>query len=194
MSFRQHSSPFSIVRLKFCVLCWQVYERGVAMFKWPNVFDIWNTYLTKFIQRYVSLFAQLPGFYVNYTRLRAHCITVINFLKYTLYENRENKKRGSNVHLLFIFERSYQRVSSWLKKLTRLVIPVGSTAVKATIEFYLWFFFCLFVALSSQGGKKLERARDLFEQVLEGCPAKFAKCKIIYLVFIYLYVALRFVN
>ena len=32
----------------------QVYERGVAMFKWPNVFDIWNTYLTKFIQRYVS--------------------------------------------------------------------------------------------------------------------------------------------
>ena len=26
------------------------------MFKWPNVFDIWNTYLTKFIQRYVSWF------------------------------------------------------------------------------------------------------------------------------------------
>lgn len=56
----------------------KIYERGVAMFKWPNVFDIWNTYLTKFIHRY--------------------------------------------------------------------------------------------------GGKKLERARDLFEQVLEGCPAKFAKC------------------
>ena len=39
-----------------CVLFLQVYERGVAMFKWPNVFDIWNTYLTKFIQRYVSWF------------------------------------------------------------------------------------------------------------------------------------------
>ena len=26
-----------------------------------------------------------------------------------------------------------------------------------------------------QGGKKLERARDLFEQSLDGCPAKFAK-------------------
>ena len=24
------------------------------MFKWPNVFDIWNTYLTKFVHRYVS--------------------------------------------------------------------------------------------------------------------------------------------
>ena len=49
------------------------------MFKWPNVFDIWNTYLTKFIARY--------------------------------------------------------------------------------------------------GGKKLERARDLFEQALDGCPEKNAKSR-----------------
>ena len=34
--------------------CWQIYERGVGMFKWPNVYDIWNTYLTKFLERYVS--------------------------------------------------------------------------------------------------------------------------------------------
>lgn len=32
----------------------KAYERGVALFKWPHVFDIWNTYLTKFIKRYVS--------------------------------------------------------------------------------------------------------------------------------------------
>ncbi|XP_064395800.1 pre-mRNA-splicing factor SYF1-like [Halichondria panicea] len=55
----------------------KAYERGVSLFKWPHVYDIWNTYLTKFIKRY--------------------------------------------------------------------------------------------------GGKKLERARDLFEQALDGCPAKFAK-------------------
>lgn len=55
----------------------KAYEKGIALFKWPNVFDIWNTYLTKFIARY--------------------------------------------------------------------------------------------------GGSKLERARDLFEQCLEGCPDKFAK-------------------
>lgn len=30
------------------------------------------------------------------------------------------------------------------------------------------------------GGKKLERARDLFEQALDGCPAKFAKSVYIY--------------
>uniref|UniRef100_A0A673MQQ9 Pre-mRNA-splicing factor SYF1 n=1 Tax=Sinocyclocheilus rhinocerous TaxID=307959 RepID=A0A673MQQ9_9TELE len=55
----------------------KAYERGIALFRWPNVHDIWNTYLTKFIDRY--------------------------------------------------------------------------------------------------GGKKLERARDLFEQALDRCPAKYAK-------------------
>ncbi|XP_071480844.1 pre-mRNA-splicing factor SYF1-like, partial [Diadema antillarum] len=55
----------------------KAYEKGIGLFKWPNVYDIWNTYLTKFMERY--------------------------------------------------------------------------------------------------GGKKLERTRDLFEQCLEDCPAKFAK-------------------
>lgn len=55
----------------------RAYEKGISLFKWPNVYDIWNTYLTKFLKRY--------------------------------------------------------------------------------------------------GGTKLERARDLFEQCLEGCPANFAK-------------------
>lgn len=30
----------------------QAYEKGIALFKWPNVYDIWNTYLTKFLKRY----------------------------------------------------------------------------------------------------------------------------------------------
>ena len=30
----------------------QAYEKGIALFRWPNVYDLWNTYLTKFISRY----------------------------------------------------------------------------------------------------------------------------------------------
>lgn len=30
----------------------RAYERGIALFKWPNVYDIWNSYLTKFLKRY----------------------------------------------------------------------------------------------------------------------------------------------
>lgn len=30
----------------------KAYEKGIALFKWPHVYDIWNTYLTKFMARY----------------------------------------------------------------------------------------------------------------------------------------------
>ncbi|VEN48937.1 unnamed protein product [Callosobruchus maculatus] len=30
----------------------RAYEKGISLFKWPNVYDIWNTYLTKFLKRY----------------------------------------------------------------------------------------------------------------------------------------------
>ena len=30
----------------------KAYERGISLFKWPYVYDIWNTYLSKFLERY----------------------------------------------------------------------------------------------------------------------------------------------
>ncbi|KAF8771297.1 Pre-mRNA-splicing factor SYF1 like protein [Argiope bruennichi] len=30
----------------------KAYEKGISLFKWPNVYDIWNTYLVKFLKRY----------------------------------------------------------------------------------------------------------------------------------------------
>ena len=36
----------------------KAYEKGISLFKWPNVYDIWNTYLAKFIERYVSIVIQ----------------------------------------------------------------------------------------------------------------------------------------
>ena len=44
----------NFVCLCVCLHCAQAYERGVALFKWPHLYDIWNTYLTKFMKRYVS--------------------------------------------------------------------------------------------------------------------------------------------
>lgn len=37
------------------------------------------------------------------------------------------------------------------------------------------YITCLIFMLILKGGSKLERSRDLFEQCLEKCPAKFAK-------------------
>ncbi|CAL8074607.1 unnamed protein product [Orchesella dallaii] len=30
----------------------KAYEKGISLFKWPHVFDLWNTYLAKFLERY----------------------------------------------------------------------------------------------------------------------------------------------
>lgn len=32
----------------------KVYERGVELFSFPIAFEIWNIYLAKFVERYVS--------------------------------------------------------------------------------------------------------------------------------------------
>ena len=50
--------PISKVHIYLYYVCFslQAYEKGIALFKWPNVYDIWNTYLTKFIDRYVSTY------------------------------------------------------------------------------------------------------------------------------------------
>ena len=37
---------------KFFEEAFQVYERGIALFKWPHVKDIWNAYLSQFVERY----------------------------------------------------------------------------------------------------------------------------------------------
>ena len=37
----------------------------------------------------------------------------------------------------------------------------------------------ILMSVMFQGGTKLERARDLFEQSLDGCPPKFAKGRVL---------------
>lgn len=42
----------SLQEAKYFEDAFQVYERGIAVFKYPHVRDIWTTYLTKFVARY----------------------------------------------------------------------------------------------------------------------------------------------
>ena len=60
----------------------KAYERGVALFKWPHVYDIWNTYLTKFTHRYVSerkLTSTLLSCVFEYITLLCVCVCVLMF-------------------------------------------------------------------------------------------------------------------
>ena len=40
---------------KFFEDSYKVYERGIDLFGYPIAFELWNIYLLKFIERYVSL-------------------------------------------------------------------------------------------------------------------------------------------
>ena len=54
-----HSRAFVLTSLCDCLQehkyweeSFQVYERGIALFKWPHVRDIWRAYLSQFVERY----------------------------------------------------------------------------------------------------------------------------------------------
>jgi pre-mRNA-splicing factor SYF1 len=36
---------------RYFELAFTAYERGIALFKWPIVYEIWDVYLVKFIKR-----------------------------------------------------------------------------------------------------------------------------------------------
>lgn len=36
---------------RYFELAFTAYERGIALFKWPIVFEIWDVYLVKFVKR-----------------------------------------------------------------------------------------------------------------------------------------------
>jgi pre-mRNA-splicing factor SYF1 len=83
------------------------YERGIGLFKWPVVFEIWNAYLAKFIKRYGGeklertreLFEQaLDGVPADKARLL--------FLMYAGYE----EEHGLGRHAMAVYKRATQAV------------------------------------------------------------------------------------
>jgi len=81
----------------------KAYEKGISMFKWPNVFDIWNTYLSEFLARYQGsklertrdLFEQcLDGCPEKFTK---------NF--YLLYAKLE-EEHGMARHAMAVYDRA----------------------------------------------------------------------------------------
>ena len=85
----------------------KAYEKGISLFRWPNVYDIWNTYLTKFLKRY------------NGTKLERirdlfeQCLNGVpqmfakNF--YLLYAKCE-EEYGLAKHAMTIYDRAVQSV------------------------------------------------------------------------------------
>lgn len=85
----------------------KAYEKGFALFKWPNVYDIWNTYLTKFLRRYKG--SKLERVRDLFEQCLESC--PVNYCKqfFLLYAKCE-EDYGMPKHAMTLYERAAQKV------------------------------------------------------------------------------------
>ncbi len=128
----------------------KAYEKGISLFKWPNVFDIWNTYLTKFLARFGG--GQLE-------RARDLCEQCIENCPPNLVKN---------FYLLYAkLEEDYG--------LTRHVMGVYDRAVKAVEdEKDMYELFNLYIKKSAEI-YGISRTRPIYEKAIEMLPESKAR-------------------
>lgn len=85
----------------------RAYEKGIALFKWPNVYDIWNTYLTKFQTRYGG--KQLERMRDMFEQCLEHCPQKFAKPLYLLYAKLE-EEHGLARHAMAVYERATEAV------------------------------------------------------------------------------------
>ncbi|XP_011502536.1 PREDICTED: pre-mRNA-splicing factor SYF1 [Ceratosolen solmsi marchali] len=85
----------------------RAYEKGIALFKWPNVFDIWNTYLTKFLKRYGG--SKLERTRDLFEQCLEHCPRKYAKAFYLLYAKLE-EEHGLARHAMSVYERATNAV------------------------------------------------------------------------------------
>lgn len=122
----------------------KAYEKGIALFRWPNVYDIWNTYLSKFLKRY-------KGTKVERARdLFEQCLETCppKYCKaiYLLYAKFE-EEYGLAKHSMALYERA-----------TAAVLPADRADV-----------YAIFIAKAS-AMYGVTQTRAIFERAIESLP------------------------
>lgn len=86
----------------------RAYEKGISLFKWPNVHDIWNTYLTKFLKRYQG--AKLERARDLFEQCLENCPPDLAKCFYLLYAKLE-EEHGLARHAMAVYERATTAVN-----------------------------------------------------------------------------------
>ncbi|CAK9823273.1 Pre-mRNA-splicing factor syf1 homolog [Anthophora retusa] len=92
---------------KYFEEAFRAYEKGIALFKWPNVYDIWNTYLTKFLKRYGG--TKLERTRDLFEQCLEHCPPKYAKALYLLYAKLE-EEHGLARHAMSVYERATSAV------------------------------------------------------------------------------------
>ena len=86
----------------------RAYEKGVSLFKWPNVYDIWTVYLTKFLKRYGG--TKLERARDLFEQCLENCPEKFAKPLYLLYAKLE-EEHGMARHAMAVYERATSAVS-----------------------------------------------------------------------------------
>lgn len=81
----------------------RAYEKGISLFKWPNVYDIWNVYLTKFLKRYGG--SKLERARDLFEQCLENCPAKFAKFLYLLYAKLE-EEHGMARHAMAVYERA----------------------------------------------------------------------------------------
>ncbi|XP_075214335.1 pre-mRNA-splicing factor SYF1 fand isoform X2 [Lycorma delicatula] len=92
---------------KYFEEAFRAYEKGIALFKWPNVYDIWNTYLTKFLDRYGG--TKLERARDLFEQCLENCPPKFAKALYLLYAKLE-EEHGLARHAMAVYERATSAV------------------------------------------------------------------------------------
>merc|ERR1719347_2284604 len=81
----------------------KAYEKGISLFKWPNVYDIWNTYLSEFLARYGG--SKLERTRDLFEQCLEGCPTKYAKNIYLLYAKLE-EEHGLARHAMAVYDRA----------------------------------------------------------------------------------------
>lgn len=127
----------------------RAYEKGIALFKWPNVYDIWNTYLTKFLKRYGG--TKLERARDLFEQCLEHCPAEFAKPIFLLYAKLE-EEHGLARHAMSVYERATTAV------LSEQMFEMFNIYIKKAAEIY-----------------GVPKTRQIYEKAIETLPEERAR-------------------
>lgn len=85
----------------------KVFEKGIALFKWPIVYEIWNTYLSKFTARYQN--TKMERSRDLFEQCLEHCPAIFSKPILLMYAKIE-EEHGQTRQAMHIYERAVDKV------------------------------------------------------------------------------------
>lgn len=124
----------------------RAYEKGISLFKWPNVYDIWNTYLSKFLKRYGG--TKIERARDLFEQCLENCPPQFAKHLYLLYAKLE-EEHGMARHAMAVYERATKAVPEGD------MFEVFNIYIKRAAEIY-----------------GIPKTRQIYEKAIESLPEK----------------------